>query len=131
MKSVNIIKSQSFKMLYCYECQASFKRLRELKKHERVHRRISKCSSCDKYFTSREQELKHRRESHTINMGTQTEPPSRTRRWSKAPRWRPAVGSAPPTPRREVESIVAAPSTASQTADDEWVLELNDPVPLE
>lgn len=113
-------------MLYCYECKASFKRLRDLKKHERVHRRIRKCSTCETYFTSREQEFQHKRDHHQVDAGTQTEAAPKPR-WSKAPRWRPAIGQVPPTPKREVESVVVAPPST----DDEWVLELNDPIPLE
>ena len=61
-------------MHYCYDCQRSFPRLRELRKHERVHRPRGECSECQVYFTFKEKEETHRREVNTRSFATQTEP---------------------------------------------------------
>ena len=41
-------------MLYCYDRQKSFPSLRNLRKHERVHRRLKSCQQCDAMFSSAE-----------------------------------------------------------------------------
>ena len=122
-------------MLYCYECSASFARLRDLAKHERVHRRRGHCSACDVYFTTKERELAHHREVHTRSIGTQTEQqessPRRPRkRNSRCHRrkWRPSRGQSPqPSCSPQVASVVVAPESHYTKGDLEEI-DLNEEI---
>ena len=122
-------------MLYCFDCQQSFTRLRELRKHERIHRRMKHCKPCDVWFTTAEAEKAHILEKHRVSIGCQTEPEQRPQKrvtprppqsekrrqhYSQArrPRWRPARGDERTTPAPTVPSVVVKTETS--------VLELHD-----
>ena len=125
-------------MLYCYDCQKSFPRLRDLRKHERVHRRLKSCQQCDAMFSTAEAERAHIQEKHHVSTGCQTDP-ERSRQHQQRPKkqafisyiprktsptvprethWRPARGRNRATPVPTVASV------AVKTETD--VLELHD-----
>ena len=140
-------------MHYCYDCQRSFPRLRELRKHERVHRQRGECSECQVYFTSKEKEERHRREVHTRSFATQTEPvgkpsqpvgkPSQPRTsrpvikdyrrscWSKSRRhWRPAVAPSKPAPHKDLSSVAVSNGRMMTGVESDVDLDLNDTIDL-
>ena len=124
-------------MLYCYDCQASFARLRELRKHERTHRRVRHCQQCDKYFLSADAEKAHIRELHQVSVGCQTDSsparvlPKKTcqrslhqhrhrQHWqTHRPRWQPATRSERTTP------IPSVPSVAVKNGEAQAALQLD------
>ena len=131
-------------MHYCYECQAKFLRLRDLSKHERIHRRRGHCVECDVYFTSKAKESEHFKSEHTRSIATQTEEvrakaPQKRRpviRDYRAPRWRPAPeGYSKPAPRPQVPSMAVRKGSITVRAfpgpdDDDDDIDLNDTTDL-
>ena len=137
-------------MHYCYECQKSFPRLRDVRKHERTHR-LKRCEQCDCYFSSREQELKHRRDVHMKSASTQTDrqspvrpqsprrsaprkrsPPAKRPRHReprrphdhcRRPQWRPAERTTPTPPvQPSVASVIVRPMAALEIFDSDYEL---------
>jgi len=121
-------------MFYCYTCQRAFSRLRELKKHERLHATRGHCVACDVYFTTKAKEEEHRRTHHMVDAGTQTveqRPMTqdlRSRLGGK--RWRPARTTHKPQ-RKEIFSVAVKDDrrvTAEVSDDDD--IDLNDTTSL-
>ena len=145
--------SVAINMHYCYDCQKAFPRLRDLRKHERVHRHRGHCADCDVYFTSKEKEEEHHRELHTRSFGTQTDPVSmpakrsrpvtkdyrrrphykdyrRRPQYSHPRRWEPAARSSKPTPAKEVSSIAVSKSAIFKAEESDIDIDLNDTTDL-
>jgi len=136
-------------MHYCYECQKSFVRLRDLCKHERVHRRNGQCTECQVYFTSRDKEEKHRREHHTRSIATQTEQPGKPSKRQGKPsnrpvikdyrrhpwlsthrRWQPAAAPSRPAKRKDVSSVAVSKGTTVTGQESDMDIDLNDTTDL-
>ena len=60
-------------MLYCHDCRKSFPLLRDLRKHETVHRRLMSCQQCYALFSTADAERAHTQEKHRVSTGCQTD----------------------------------------------------------
>ena len=127
-------------MLYCFDCWQSFTRLRDLRKHERIHRRMKHCKPCDVWFTTAVVEKAHILEKHRVSTSCQTEPEQRPQKraalrshqsekcrqhYSQArrPHWRPAWGDERTTPAPTVPSVAVKTETSVLKIPDnyEWM----------
>ena len=114
-KPLRYLYGPSVIMLSCIECPATFKTLRELRRHERCHVRKLYCTECDCYFSTRSKKTEHIASVHRRTIGTQTEShrqhrrprePS-LRRYQKRRRWQPdRHPRRKPTPQPEVELVI-------------------------
>ena len=122
-------------MLYCFDCQQSSTRLRDLRKQEGIHRRMMLCKPCYVWFTTAEAEKAHILEKHRVSTGCQTDSEqrpqkraaprphqSKTRRQHysqvRRPSWRLARGDERTFPVPTVLSVAVKTETS--------VLELHD-----